>query len=72
MDGFAGGVAHYNEVKGKDVQVLGWDVKTQTGLFDPPATPRSRRAPARPTRTRSSPRVPTSSCPSPAAPPATP
>jgi basic membrane protein A len=39
MDGFARGVAHYNEVKETDVQVLGWDVESQegafTGVFDP-------------------------------------
>jgi basic membrane protein A len=39
LDGFARGVAHYNEVKGADVQVLGWDVEAQegqmTGVFDP-------------------------------------
>ena len=39
MDGFARGVAHYNEVKGTEVQVLGWDVEAQdgtfTGVFDP-------------------------------------
>ncbi|MEU4196132.1 BMP family ABC transporter substrate-binding protein [Kribbella sp. NPDC026611] len=33
MDGFAEGVKHYNEVKGKNVQVLGWDEATQKGLF---------------------------------------
>jgi basic membrane protein A len=40
LDGFARGVAHYNEVKGADVQVLGWDPAnpeggTFTGVFDP-------------------------------------
>lgn len=39
MDGFARGVAHYSEVKGVDVTVLGWDVEAQdgqfTGTFDP-------------------------------------
>ncbi|MEX0863756.1 MAG: BMP family ABC transporter substrate-binding protein [Acidimicrobiia bacterium] len=39
LDGFARGVAHYNEVKGADVAVLGWDVEAQdgtfTGVFDP-------------------------------------
>ena len=29
MDGFVMGVAYYNEVKGTDVQVLGWDVNTK-------------------------------------------
>ena len=33
MDGFYKGVAKYNEVKGTDVKVLGWDPATQTGLF---------------------------------------
>lgn len=31
MDGFARGVAHYNEVKGTDVKVLGWDMEKQEG-----------------------------------------
>jgi basic membrane protein A and related proteins len=33
MDGFAGGVAHYNQVHGKNVQVLGWNETTQNGSF---------------------------------------
>lgn len=33
MDGFALGVQYYNEQKGTNVQVLGWDPETQTGLF---------------------------------------
>jgi len=33
MDGMARGVAHYNELKGTDVQVIGWSVETQDGLF---------------------------------------
>lgn len=33
MDGFANGVKHYNEVKGKDVKVIGWDVDSQQGSF---------------------------------------
>ncbi|HEX6969761.1 MAG TPA: BMP family ABC transporter substrate-binding protein [Micromonosporaceae bacterium] len=33
MDGFADGVAHYNKVKGTNVQVLGWDKATQNGSF---------------------------------------
>lgn len=33
MDGFADGIAHYNEVKGEDVQLLGWDKEAQTGTF---------------------------------------
>ena len=33
MDGFALGVAHYNEKMGTDVEVLGWDPVAQTGLF---------------------------------------
>ncbi len=39
MDGFAKGVAHYNDVKGTSVRVIGWDVDavdgTFTGTFDP-------------------------------------
>lgn len=33
MDGFANGVAYHNEQKGTDVQVVGWDVEAQDGLF---------------------------------------
>jgi len=33
MDGFADGVAYYNTQKGKNVQVLGWDVAKQNGSF---------------------------------------
>ncbi|HEY2794971.1 MAG TPA: BMP family ABC transporter substrate-binding protein [Micromonosporaceae bacterium] len=33
MDGFADGVAHYNQVHSKNVQVLGWDKAKQNGLF---------------------------------------
>lgn len=33
MDGFADGVAHYNQIKGKNVQVLGWSKRTQNGSF---------------------------------------
>jgi basic membrane protein A len=33
MDGFADGVAHYNQAKGKNVQVLGWNKTTQKGSF---------------------------------------
>jgi basic membrane protein A len=33
MDGFYLGVQKYNEVKGTDVQVLGWDPVARTGLF---------------------------------------
>jgi basic membrane protein A and related proteins len=33
MDGFAEGVKYYNQQKGKNVQVVGWDVDTQTGVF---------------------------------------
>lgn len=33
MDGFADGVAHYNQVHSKNVQVLGWDEAKQNGLF---------------------------------------
>ena len=33
MDGFAKGVAHYNKIKGKKVEVLGWDTAKKTGEF---------------------------------------
>ena len=33
MDGFAWGVKHYNKVKGRNVQVLGWDPDAKEGLF---------------------------------------
>ncbi|WP_422774926.1 BMP family lipoprotein [Plantactinospora sp. WMMC1484] len=33
MDGFVDGVAQYNKVKGKSVQVLGWNKETQNGSF---------------------------------------
>jgi basic membrane protein A len=33
MDGFVLGAQHYNRLHGKDVQVIGWDPATQTGLF---------------------------------------
>ena len=33
MDGFADGVAYYDKVKGKTVQLLGWDKATQNGSF---------------------------------------
>ncbi|MFC0675067.1 BMP family lipoprotein [Brachybacterium hainanense] len=33
MDGFADGVAKYNEVHGTDVQLLGWDKASQKGSF---------------------------------------
>jgi basic membrane protein A len=33
MDGFTRGALHYNEVKGTEVTVLGWDVDAQDGLF---------------------------------------
>ncbi|MEU4618767.1 BMP family ABC transporter substrate-binding protein [Actinoplanes sp. NPDC023801] len=33
MDGFADGVAHYNQVKGKKIEVLGWNKATQNGSF---------------------------------------
>lgn len=35
MDGFEQGVDHYNETKGKNVQVVGWDAARQDGLFMP-------------------------------------
>jgi basic membrane protein A and related proteins len=33
MDGFADGVAYYNQAKGKNVQLLGWDKAKQNGTF---------------------------------------
>jgi basic membrane protein A len=39
MDGFVDGVAYYNQVKGKTVQVLGWNKQTQTGSFVPGNNP---------------------------------
>ncbi len=33
MDGFADGIAKYNEDNGADVQLLGWDKEAQTGAF---------------------------------------
>jgi len=33
MDGYAQGVDYYNQQKGKDVKVVGWDQTTQTGTF---------------------------------------
>lgn len=33
MDGFADGIAHYNEVNGTDVKLIGWDKEAQDGLF---------------------------------------
>ena len=33
MDGFVDGVAHFNEQKGEDVQVLGWSKESQDGVF---------------------------------------
>ena len=33
MDGFARGAAYYNEKKGTDVKVLGWDPDAKDGLF---------------------------------------
>ena len=33
MDGFARGVEYYNDVKNKNVKVLGWDTKTKIGTF---------------------------------------
>lgn len=33
MDGYARGVAYYNEVHGTTVETLGWDVNTKEGLF---------------------------------------
>ncbi|MGA4509027.1 BMP family lipoprotein [Propionibacteriaceae bacterium G1746] len=39
MDGFAQGVAYYNQTKGKNVQVLGWDAAKQDGQFVPEPKP---------------------------------
>jgi basic membrane protein A len=39
MDGFADGVAQYNQVKSKKVQVLGWNKATQNGSFVPGQNP---------------------------------
>ncbi|WP_028047433.1 BMP family protein [Cellulomonas sp. URHE0023] len=39
MDGFADGIAKYNDVKGTNVELLGWDKEAQTGLFNPPEAP---------------------------------
>ncbi len=33
MDGFTRGAMHYNDVKGTDVQVLGWDPEAGDGVF---------------------------------------
>jgi len=33
MDGFARGVAYFNDENGKSVDVIGWDTATQDGLF---------------------------------------
>lgn len=33
MDGYAMGAAYYNQQKGTDVEVLGWDLAAQDGLF---------------------------------------
>ncbi|KLU09125.1 BMP family protein [Kocuria sp. SM24M-10] len=33
MDGFADGVAHYNETKGENVELLGWNKDAQDGTF---------------------------------------
>jgi basic membrane protein A len=33
MNGYAAGIAYYNQQKGKDVKLLGWDPATQTGSF---------------------------------------
>ena len=33
MDGYARGVEYYNDVKGKNVQVLGWNTTTKTGTM---------------------------------------
>jgi len=33
MDGFTRGAQHYNEIKGTEVNVLGWDVEAADGVF---------------------------------------
>jgi basic membrane protein A len=33
MDGFTRGAAHYNDIKGTDVKVLGWDSEVGDGVF---------------------------------------
>jgi basic membrane protein A len=33
MEGYAKGVQYYNEVKNKNVEVIGWNTKTKTGTF---------------------------------------
>jgi len=33
MDGFAAGIAYYNQQKGTDVKLLGWNAAKQNGLF---------------------------------------
>lgn len=33
LDGYTRGVAHYNEIKGTSVEVKGWDVELQDGVF---------------------------------------
>jgi basic membrane protein A len=33
MDGFADGIEYYNDQKGTDVQLVGWDPEAQTGTF---------------------------------------
>jgi basic membrane protein A len=33
MDGFQAGINYFNDQKSKDVKLLGWDAKSQTGLF---------------------------------------
>ncbi|MGH8774120.1 MAG: BMP family lipoprotein [Jiangellaceae bacterium] len=33
MDGFADGIAQFNETRGEDVQLLGWDKEAQNGSF---------------------------------------
>jgi basic membrane protein A and related proteins len=39
MDGFSQGVEYYNEQKGENVQVLGWDADKQDGQFVPGDAP---------------------------------
>ena len=42
MDGYTRGVAHYNDLKGTAVQVLGWDTELADGVFTSGKKSRSR------------------------------
>lgn len=40
MDGFVQGVSHYNEQKGRQIEVVGWNLDTQQGTFvESPSSP---------------------------------